>query len=62
MQDYCNNCAGNIQVSRQAMKATYIMKIISMLLLVSACALAACGKTGPLYLPDDSPPESAKPQ
>ncbi|MGB5395892.1 MAG: hypothetical protein WBN96_01980 [Gammaproteobacteria bacterium] len=36
--------------------------VIGMCLLILVCALPACGKTGPLYLPDDNPSESEKAQ
>ncbi len=48
------------------MKSTRITRAISavvgMSLLILVCALPACGKTGPLYLPDDDPSESEKAQ
>jgi hypothetical protein len=70
MRDYCNNCAGNTKISRQVMKSARFTRAISgaisaaigMSLLILVCTLPACGKTGPLYLPDDNPSESEKAQ
>jgi len=39
-----------------------ISAAIGMSLLILVCTLPACGKTGPLYLPDDNPSESEKAQ
>ena len=44
------------------MKPAYLIRAISASLLIIVCTLAACGKTGPLYLPDETPSESEQAQ
>jgi predicted small lipoprotein YifL len=58
-RDYCNNHACGTKNMRQAVRPGQFRTIISSALVLVFCVLAACGKTGALYLPDAGPAATA---
>jgi predicted small lipoprotein YifL len=60
-RDYCNNHPCGTKNMRRAVKLTLFRTLIGSSLLLVACALSACGKTGELYLPDSNNNPAATP-